>query len=63
MNICDTATNFFLDIARVWLNEHKDVTPNNFFSHYAWDTHFKDAIKSWVLDNKKEEIKAIRNSI
>jgi hypothetical protein len=63
LDICDTATNFFLDIARVWLNEHKDVTPNNFFSHYAWDAHFQQAINGWILDNKKEEIKAIRNSI
>ena len=63
LDICDIATNFFLDMARAWLNEHQDVTTNNFFSNRAWNPEFQRTIKGWIIDNKKEEIQSIRNSL
>lgn len=63
LDICDSATNFFLDIAKMWLDENPDITPNNFFSNHAWSDYFQKAIKGWVTENKKEELKAIRNNI
>lgn len=63
LDICGSTTNFFLDIAKMWLTDHPDITPNNFFSNHAWSDYFQKAVKGWVIDNKKEELKDIRNNL